>query len=91
MTEMEQRAGIIRQLGELPAEAIIDEAGWPGSSTVTSKHQAGHRAGGTAARRALFGRPTWTARAVLDHLNRRLEEAEKDAERLQRRISQLAS
>jgi hypothetical protein len=84
--------GVIAALAELPPEALIDEAGLARIFGRCAKSV------GRAVRRGelprpvrLFGRPTWTARVVLDHLNARLEAAKRDAERLERRISQLAS
>ena len=86
------RNGVIAALADLPADAIIDEAGL---ARIFNRHPVSIKraiARGELPRGVrLFGKPTWTARAVLDHLNRRLEEAKKDAERLQRRISQLTS
>jgi hypothetical protein len=88
---MEQGAGIIRQLGQLPRDTISDEAGL---ARMFHRHPVSIQ---RAIRRhelprgiRLFGRQTRTAGAVLDHLSRRLEEAKKDAERFARRISQLA-
>ncbi len=86
------RNGIIAALAELPADAIVDEAGL---ARVFHRHpvsiKRAIRRGELPAGVRLFGKQTWTAKAVLDHLNRRLEEAKKDAERLQRRISQLSA
>jgi hypothetical protein len=83
-------AGIIAALAELPPDVLIDEAGL---ARIFNRHPVSIK---RAIKRRelppgvkLFGKPTWTAKVVLDHLNRRLDEAKKDAERLQRRISQL--
>ena len=82
------QSGIIAALAELPPEAIIDEAGL---ARIFNRHPVSIKraiARGELPRGVrLFGKPTWTARAVLDHLNRRLEEAKKDAERVAKRIS----
>jgi len=85
------RNGVIAALAELPPETLIDEAGL---ARIFDRHPVSIK---RAIRRGelppgvrLFGKPTWTARAVLDHLNRRLEEAKRDRERLERRISQLS-
>ena len=84
--------GIVATLAEMPGDALIDEAGLAG---IFHRHpvsiKRAIRRGELPAGVRLFGKQTWTAKAVLDHLNHRLEEAKKDAERLQRRISQLAS
>ncbi len=83
-------AGIIKTLAEMPPDALIDETSLAG---IFHRHPVSIKRAivrGELPRGVrLFGKPTWTARAVLEHLNRRLEEAKKDAERLQRRISQL--
>ncbi len=83
--------GIIAILAQMPGDAIIDETEL---ARIFNRHPISIK---RAIKRhelppgvKMFGKPTWTAPAVLDHLNRRLEEAKKDAERLQRRISQLA-
>jgi hypothetical protein len=39
----------------------------------------------------LFGAPVWTVRALREHMTRRLEEAKKQAEQLQKRISQMSA
>ncbi len=84
--------GIIATLAELPPEAIIDEAGL---ARIFNRHpvsiKRAIRRGELPAGVRLFGRQSWTAKAVLDHLNRRLEEAKRNAERAQQRISRLAS
>jgi hypothetical protein len=82
--------GIIAVLAEMPADALIDEAALAGifRRCPTSIKRAIRR-GELPPGVRLFGRPTWTARAILDHLERRLDEARKDRERTQRRISAL--
>jgi hypothetical protein len=83
-------AGIIAALAELPAEAIIDEAGLARifkRHPVSIKRAIGRGELPPGVR--MFGKQTWTARAVLDHLSQRLEAAKKETQRLQRRISQL--
>ena len=84
--------GVIAALAEMPADTIIDEAGL---SRIFHRHPVSIKRAivrGELPRGVrLFGKQTWTARAVLDHLSQRLEAAQKDAERLQRRISQLSS
>jgi hypothetical protein len=84
-------SGIIAALATLPPEAIIDEAGL---AQIFNRHPVSIK---RAIKRGelppgvrLFGKPTWTAKSILDHVGRRLEDAKKDRERLERRISQLA-
>jgi hypothetical protein len=84
--------GIIAVLAELPPEALIDEAGLArifGRCVKSIKRAIQRHELPPGVR--LMGRPTWTARAVLDHLNRRLDEAKRDAERLAQRISRLGA
>ena len=84
------QSGIVAILAEMPPEAIIDEAGL---ARIFSRHPVSIK---RAVKRhelppgvRLFGKPTWTARAILEHLNRRLEEAKKGVERTAKRISAL--
>ena len=84
------QSGIVAILAEMPPEAIIDEAGLArifGRHPVSIKRAVKRHELPPGVR--LFGKPTWTARAILEHLNRRLDEAKKDAERLAKRISAL--
>lgn len=39
----------------------------------------------------MFGEPVWTAQALRDHITKRLEQARREAEKTERRISSLAS
>lgn len=84
--------GIIEQLAAMSPDAIIDEtalAGIFGRHPVSIKRAI--RRGELPPGVRLFGKPSWTVRALLDHLNQRLEAAKKDADRLRRRISTLES
>jgi len=87
-----QQQGTISALADLAPEAIIDEAAL---ARIFGKHPVSIK---RAIRRGelppgvrMFGKPTWTAKAILDHLNARLETARKARERTERRISALAS
>jgi len=87
---MNDETGIIAALAELPPEALIDEAALArifGRCAKSIKRAV--RRGELPRPVRLFGRPTWTARAVLGHVNKRLEAAKREAERLGRRISEL--
>ena len=84
--------GVIRALAELPPDALIDEQAL---ARIFGRCQTSVR---RAVRRGelprpvkMFGRPTWTARAVLDHIGKRLEAKKQEAQRLERRISQLSA
>ncbi len=82
---------IIGALAELPGDTIIYEAGLADifhRKPVSIKRAI--RRGEIPPGVKMFGKPTWTARAVLDHLNKRLEKAKVDAERFERRIAELS-
>ncbi len=81
--------GIIRQLGDLPPDTILSEdalARLFGRHRVSIKRAVSR--GELPPSIRLFGKASWTARTVLDHLNKRLEAAKKEREQLARRISQ---
>lgn len=89
-TEESVECGIIRRLGDLPPDAVISE---DGLARLFGRHRVSIR---RAVKRGelppsirLFGESTWTIEALRNHTNKRLEDARKDAERLQQRISRL--
>jgi len=83
---------IIAALAELPPDTPIDEAALAGffGCCIKSIKRAVRR-GELPPPVKLLGKPMWTVRAVLDHLNKRLEKAKQEAERLERRISELGT
>ena len=87
---------IIVALAELPRDTPIDKAALAGFADccIKSVNRAIQR-GELPPPVPWMGKPTWTAGAVLGHLNNRLEEAkqkaEQEAERLKRRISELGT
>jgi hypothetical protein len=87
-----QANGVIAALAEMPGETLIDEAGLARIFGRCSKSVKRAVARAELPRPVrLFGKSTWTARAVLDHLNQRLEAAKRDAERLEKRISHFSA
>ncbi len=81
---------VITDLAELPPETVIDEA------ALARIFQCCPKSIKRAVKRKelprsvkLLGKPTWTARVVSDHLTARLEAAKREAERLERKISEL--
>jgi hypothetical protein len=83
-----ERLRIIRQLAELPPDTVLSEealARMFGRHPVSIKRAVSR--GELPPSIRLFGKATWTARAVLGHLNNRLEAARKETEQLARRIS----
>lgn len=80
----------VDRLGSLPSGTILDEralAAMFGCSTATIK-RAVQRSELPAPVR-MFGRPVWTAGAILRHVEARLVEAQKVAERDAERFSRL--
>ena len=83
---------IVRALGDLPADSVITE---DGLAKMFDRH-------GVSVRRAvergelppsirMFGKPVWTIRVLREHMARRLEQAQKEADRLNQRINQLGA
>jgi len=87
-----KETGVIAALAELPPDALIDEASLARifNRCTTSVRRAVTR-GELPRPVKLFGKPTWTARAVLDHIAKRLEAAKRDAERLSQRIAKFSA
>jgi len=84
--------GIIRDLGDLSPDTLLSEktlAAMFGRHRVSIKRAV--ERGELPPSVRLFGEPTWTVRALREHISRRLEAARKEAEHLQRRISQISA
>lgn len=82
--------GVIRKLGDLPPDAVISEDGLAklfGRCRKSIKRAARRRELPPSVR--MFGESVWTVEALRSHMNKRLEAADKDAKRLQQRISRL--
>jgi hypothetical protein len=83
--------GIIKELGELPPDTVLSEEAL---ARMFSRHRVSIKRaverGELPPSVRLFGEPVWTVQALRDHMNHRLEAAKKEAEQLQRRISQLS-
>ncbi|MFH1740577.1 MAG: hypothetical protein ABIH23_16335 [bacterium] len=82
--------GIWRELGDLPSGAVVSEEGL---AKIFDRHP-------TSIKRAiergelphptkLLGMPVWTVEKILIHLAGRQDEAEKDAQRTQRKVQEL--
>ena len=82
--------GIIRQLGDLPEGAIINEEALAAmfDRCTTSIKRAVSR-GELPPPTRLLGKPVWTAGVIREHLERRLAEAAEEAERQARRFEGL--
>jgi hypothetical protein len=84
--------GIIRELGDLPAEAVISEQAL---AKIFDRHRVSIKRaverGELPPSIRLFGEPVWTVKALRDHLAERLDAARKESEQLQKRISQFSA
>jgi hypothetical protein len=90
-TGQETPDGIVKALGELPPGAILAEEAL---ARIFGRHPASIKR--AVERRELpppvrlLGKPTWTAGAILAHLDARLEVARREAEKDAARFSRLA-
>jgi hypothetical protein len=82
--------GIVRIIGDLPIGAVITEAGL---ATMFSRCQLTIKRaierGELPRPIRLMGQPTWTAGAIVDHLNRRLREAQREHKDLDAKADKL--
>ena len=90
--EEQTPGGIVKALGELPPGAILAEAD---VARIFQRHAVSVK---RAVERGelpppvrLFGKPCWTAGAILAHLDARLEAAKREAEKEAARISRLSA
>ena len=85
-------SGVIRELGELPAGAVISEQGL---ARIFDRHKVSIKRaverGELPPSVRLFGEPVWTVKAILEHLGNRLEQAKKETEQLQKQIKNLSA
>ena len=90
MDEGNLSAGVVKELGELGAGAVITEAGLArllGRHKVSIKRAV--ERGELPPPIRLCGGPVWLAGAIIEHLQKRMDEAAKEREKVQRRISDL--
>ena len=83
-------AGIIKELGELGAGAVVTEAGLArllGRHKVSIKRAV--ERGELPPPIRLCGGPVWLVGSIVEHLQKRMDEAAKEREKLERRISSL--
>lgn len=84
-------AGVVRDLGELGPGAVVTE---DGLAAMFGKHRDTVRRAverGELPRPAkLFGQRAWTAGSIVAHIEARLAEAAKEAERQAAKVSRLA-
>ena len=84
--------GIIRELGDLPAEAVISEQAL---AKIFDRHRVSIKRaverGELPPSVRLFGEPIWTVQALREHLGKRLDEARKESEQLRKKINQFSA
>lgn len=90
-TETVDHAGVITELGLLPAGAILDEIS---VAEIFGRHPASVKRavdrGELPPSIRLFGKPCWTVRIILEHLDRRLKVARESGERETGRIARMS-
>jgi hypothetical protein len=89
--EAGRAGGIVKDLGELPPGAILEEeavARMFGRHVVSVKRAV--ERGELPPPVRMFGKPCWTAGAILAHIEGRLEAAKREAEKDAARIARLS-
>lgn len=89
-SENEFTSGIVRQLGDLPEGAIINEealAKMFDRCQVSIKRAI--QRGELPAPVKLLGMPVWTVGKLLDHINERLDIAQKEEQRTRKKFQDL--
>ena len=84
--------GIVKELGELPPGTVLEEEAVArifGRHSVSVKRAV--ERGELPPPIRLFGKPTWTVRAILAHLEARLEAAKREAEKEATRFGRMSS
>ncbi len=84
--------GIVKELGELPPGAIVEEealARMFHCHKVSVKRAA--ERGELPAPARLMGKPRWTAGAIIDHISKRLEQAQREREKLAAKFLKLST
>ena len=89
--EAQPTGGIVKALGELPAGAILTEEDL---GRIFARHPVSIKRaverGELPPSVRLFGKPSWTAGAILAHLDARLEAAKREAEREAARFARMS-
>ncbi len=83
---------IVKELGELPASSVVTEEAL---AKLFNRHPVSIKRaverGELPPAVRLFGKPIWTTQIIRDHLSKRLVQAQKEAESLERKISQYST
>lgn len=89
--KQEDNSGIIRELGELPAGAVISEQGL---AKIFDRHKVSIKRaverGELPPSVRLFGEPVWTVKVLQEHLGKRLDVARKVSEQMQKKLNELS-
>ena len=92
MDAEQNNMGTIRELGDLPADAVVSEQAL---AKIFDRHRVSIKraveGGELPPSIRLFGEPVWTVQALRDHLAKRVDTARKESEQLQKRISQFSN
>ena len=84
--------GVIRELGDLPGDAIISEAA---IAKIFDRHRVSIKRaverGELPPSIRLFGEPVWTVKALREHFTKRLDQAREESEQLQKKINELCA
>lgn len=84
--------GIIRELGDLPAEAVVTEQGL---AKIFDRHKVSIKRaverGELPPSVRLFGEPVWTVKVLQEHLGKRLDVARKESEQLRKKLNELSA
>ena len=90
--EQSNDMGIITELGDLPADAVISEQAL---AKMFDRHRVSIKRaverGELPPSIRLFGEPVWTVKALREHLTKRLDAAKKESEQLQKKINKFSA
>ncbi|MHC4556052.1 MAG: hypothetical protein ACYTFW_12240 [Planctomycetota bacterium] len=91
-SEQSNDLGIIKELGDLPADAVVSEHAL---AKLFNRHRVSIKRaverGELPPSIRLFGEPVWTVKALREHLGKRLDQAKKEAEQLQKKINKFSA
>jgi hypothetical protein len=90
--EKNNSIGVIRELGELSPDTVLSEQAL---AKIFDRHRVSIKRaverGELPPSVRLFGEPVWTVKALRDHLGKRLDQAKKESEQLQKKINQFSA
>lgn len=88
----ETEGGIVRELGDLPPGAIVEEEAL---ARMFHRHpvsiQRAVKRGELPAPARIMGKPCWTVKAILDHVSKRLDAAQREAEKTAAKFLKLST